>query len=143
MVCILGFSARARDRDGKQVPGVRRSFRVGERVRYVAHFFDGTPEDNPIGYLAVFEPIDPADDHRYAATQDYFVSLDCWEGLRKHFASTLIVMERDPAAVGTGTGPDLLHEVRGAYVLVEAKSAGVSRAGGKSTRPRNGSRKGV
>jgi hypothetical protein len=40
--------------------------------------------------MAVFEPLDPDDKNRYAATENYFVSLDCWEGLRKHFASTLV-----------------------------------------------------
>jgi hypothetical protein len=46
------------------------------------------PEGNPVGYMAVFEPIDKADKNRYAAAQNYFFTLDCWEGLRKHFALT-------------------------------------------------------
>ena len=88
MVCILGFSARARGLDNQPIPGGRRSFQVGERVRYVAFFYKDTPPDNPTGYMAVFEPLHSEDKNRYAATQDYFVSLDCWEGLREHFAST-------------------------------------------------------
>jgi hypothetical protein len=140
MVCIVGFSARPHDVEGRPIPRERRRFRIGERVRYITHFFKNTPEDNPIGYMAVFEPLDPKDKNRYAAAEVYFVSLDCWEGLRKHFASTLIVMERDPAAVASGKGPDILYEAEGAYVLVEAKSAAVPRVGGKSTRRRDGSR---
>jgi len=87
MVCILGFSARPRGLDDQPIPGARRSFHVGERVRYVTFFYKQTPEDNPTGYMAVFEPLDPEDKNRYAASQNYFVTLDCWEGLRKHFAS--------------------------------------------------------
>jgi hypothetical protein len=88
MVCILGFSARAQGRDKQPLPAVRRSFQVGERVRYITFFYKHTPTDNPTGCMAVFEPLGSKDKNRYAATQDYFVSLDCWEGLRKHFAST-------------------------------------------------------
>ena len=87
MVCILGFSARPRGLDNQPIPSARRSFHVGERVRYVTFFYKGTPEDNPTGYMAVFEPLHSEDKNRYAATQDYFVTLDCWEGIRKHFAS--------------------------------------------------------
>jgi hypothetical protein len=89
MICILGFSARPRGLDDQPVPGERRSFRVGERVRYVTFFYKKTPKDNPTGYMAVFEPLDLEDENRYAASESYFVTLDCWEGLRKHFASTL------------------------------------------------------
>jgi hypothetical protein len=46
--------------------------------------------------MAVFEPIDRQDQARYTATQNYFVSLDCWEGLRQHFLSTQVAaIERD------------------------------------------------
>jgi len=98
MVCILGFSARPRGLDDQPISGARRRFHVGERVRYVTFFYSHTPEDNPIGYMAVFEPIDKADKNRYAATQNYFVTLDCWEGLREHFALTSV------------TGPDKAGE---------------------------------
>ena len=88
MVCILGFSARPRGLDNQPIPSARRSFQVGERVRYVIFLYKDTPADNPTGYMAVFEPLHSEDKKRYAATQDYFVTLDCWEGIRKHFAST-------------------------------------------------------
>ncbi len=85
MVCILDFSARPRDLDNQPIAGKLRHFHIGERVRYRGFFFKSTPEDNPSGYMAVFEPIDQEDENRYAAVQTYFVTLDCWEGLRKHF----------------------------------------------------------
>jgi hypothetical protein len=88
MVCILGFSARPRGLDNQRIPSARRSFQVGERVRYVTFFYKDTPQDSPTGYMAVFEPLHSEDKNRYAATQDYFVTIDCWEGLRKHFEST-------------------------------------------------------
>ena len=143
MVCILEFSAQPRDGQARPIPGERRMFRIGERVRYLTHFFKNTPEDNPIGYMAVFEPLDPKDKKHYAATQTYFVSLDCWEGLKKHFASTLIVMERDRAIGRSGKGPGFEFQNQGVYILVEAKEGAVPRAGGKPARRRNVSRKGV
>jgi hypothetical protein len=88
MVCILAFSARPRGPDHQALSGPRREFHVGERVRYLASFFKNTPEDNPTGYMADFEPLDRGDGHRYAASQNYFVTLDCWQGLREHFAGT-------------------------------------------------------
>jgi hypothetical protein len=100
MVCILGFSARPRGLDDQPISGARRRFHVGERVRYVTFFYSHTPEDNPIGYMAVFEPIDKADKNRYAASQNYFVTLDCWEGLREHFALTSVT---GPDKAGEGT----------------------------------------
>jgi hypothetical protein len=42
--------------------------------------------DDPTGDMAVFEPLDPDDKNRYAATEVYFESLHCREGLRNHFA---------------------------------------------------------
>ena len=88
MVCILAFSARPRGLDDQPIPGPRRRFNVGEHVRYITFFYTATPEDNPIGFMAVFQPLDKADKNRYAATQDYFVTIDCWEGFRQHFAKT-------------------------------------------------------
>jgi hypothetical protein len=89
MVCILGFSARPRGPDGQRIPGAQRRFHVGERVRFIAFFYDATPEDNPVGYMAIFQPEDPADTNQYAATQSYFVTLDCWEGIRGHIVAQL------------------------------------------------------
>jgi hypothetical protein len=70
------------------------------------------------------------------------VSLDCWEGLRKHFFGKLIVMERDRVGAGDREGPDTLFQAEGAYALVEIKGSAVPRTAGKTARRRNGSRKG-
>ena len=91
MVCIVGFEARPRDDNNQPVAGKRRSFSTGEHVRYLRQFFVNTPEDNPIGHMAIFEPLDPNDKNRYGTTQDYFVSLECWENLRSYFASHSIL----------------------------------------------------
>ena len=88
IVCIVGFSARPRGAENQPVTASWRKFQIGERVRYITYFFKDTPTDNPTGYMAVFEPIDRQDEARYTATQNYFVSVDCWEGLRQHFLST-------------------------------------------------------
>jgi hypothetical protein len=92
MVCIVGFEARPRDDDDRPIAGRRRTFSIGERVRYVRHFFIDQPEDNPVGPMAVFEALDPDDKKSYGATQAYFVSLECWEGLKSYFASDLVAM---------------------------------------------------
>jgi hypothetical protein len=115
IVCILSFSARPRDSDNGPMPDARRDFQVGERVRYISSFFKKTPEDNPTGHMVVFEPVDGRDKNRFAATQTYFVTLECWEGLKKHFASTLIIR----------TAWDVVAELpeEGTYTLVEVKKA--------------------
>jgi hypothetical protein len=109
MICILRFSARPRGLDDQPIPGERRNFHVGERVRYVTFFYKKTPDDNPTGYMAVFEPLDPEDKNRYAASQNYFVTLDCWEGLREHFALTSV------------TGPDKAGERIKSPIAASAK----------------------
>jgi hypothetical protein len=58
MVCIVAFSARPRDSGNREVPGPRREFRIGERVRFIASFFKDLPADNPTGFVAAFEPLD-------------------------------------------------------------------------------------
>ena|SRR5437764_678523 len=63
-------------------------FRVGERVRYVSFFQDEPFKDHPgLGWMIVF---DAADGKRYAATQTYFVTEDCWERLKKFFARRML-----------------------------------------------------
>lgn len=90
LVCILEFSARPRDEGQTSILGARRVFRIGERVRLLDHFDKRSPEDNPTGMMAVFEPLD-GDGNRYAATESYFVTPDCWEGLRHHFATKVTI----------------------------------------------------
>jgi hypothetical protein len=87
MVCIVAFSARPRDSDSRPLTGPRREFRIGEHVRFMGSFFKDSPADNPTGYMAVFEPLGNGGQEQYVATQGYFVSLDCWAGLERHFRS--------------------------------------------------------
>jgi len=64
-----------------------RTFRIGERVRYVSFFQDQHYKDHPgLGWMVVF---DAADGKRYAATQTYFVTEECWQSLKKFFARRL------------------------------------------------------
>lgn len=60
-----------------------RAFRIGERVRYVSFYRHQNLANNPVCWMVVF---DAADGQRYAATQTYFVTTDCWQGLKEHFA---------------------------------------------------------
>ena len=65
-----------------------RQFRIGERVRYVSFFQDPHDKDVPgLGWMVIF---DAADGKRYAATQTYFVTDNCWRGLKKFFARRLL-----------------------------------------------------
>ena len=64
-----------------------RTFRVGERIRYVSSFRDDHFKDHPVGWMVVF---DAADGKRYAATQTYFVTKECWQGLKKFFAKRVL-----------------------------------------------------
>jgi hypothetical protein len=54
----------------------------------LGHFDKRSPEDNPTGMMIVFEPLD-GDGSRYAATESYFITPDCWEGLKDHFAAAM------------------------------------------------------
>lgn len=68
-----------------------RRFTIGERVRYVSFFQDQHFKDHPgLGWMVLFEG---ADGKRYAATQTYFVTEECWQGLKRFFAKRLL---RDP-----------------------------------------------
>jgi hypothetical protein len=122
MVCILDFEARPRDINDQPIAGKRRAFTTGEHVRYIRHFFVAKPEDNPIGYMAIFRSMDAKDDNLYGARHDYFVSLDCWENLKEHFARNLIVTERDVEKKAP----------RKTYVLTEVKSKPVRARGGEA-----------
>ena len=65
-----------------------RKFHIGERVRYVDFCHDRGPEyDHPTDWMVDF---DAADGQRYSATHIYFVTVECWEGLKKYFAKGLM-----------------------------------------------------
>lgn len=73
-----------------------RRFRIGERVRYVSFFQDQHYKDHPgLGWMVIFEA---ADGKRYAATQTYFVTEECWRGLKKFFAKRLLREPKRPKA---------------------------------------------
>ena len=59
-----------------------RKIRVGERVRFVSWYEDQHVSNNPVCWMVIFEA---ADGKRYAGTQTYFVTAECWHGLRKYF----------------------------------------------------------
>jgi hypothetical protein len=70
-----------------------RAFRIGERVRYAGYYQDENLKDNPVCWMILF---DAADGRRYHATQTYFVTVECWEGLKKYFARQLLKEPRRP-----------------------------------------------
>jgi hypothetical protein len=87
LVCIMPFSVIPNDAR----PGTnRRSFRIGERVRYVGYYQDKNLADNPAGWMVLFELDEPKGSRRFAATQTYFVTTESWEALKKYFAKGLM-----------------------------------------------------
>ena len=85
LICIHQFSASP---DGEPFSWeTSRTFRVGERVRYASFRQSRNLKDNPVGWTVVF---DATDGRRYAATQTYFVTEDCWKGLKKFFAKRVL-----------------------------------------------------
>ncbi len=63
-----------------------RDFQIGERVRYVGFYRDQNLKDNPVCWMVIF---DAADGKRYAATQTFFVTQECWENLKNYFTDHL------------------------------------------------------
>jgi hypothetical protein len=88
LVCIEGFSASPKGEPFSWETS--RTFRVGESVRYVSYYQDDHFKDRPVGWMVTFEA---TDGKTYAATQTYFVTCECWEGLKRFFAKRLL---RDP-----------------------------------------------
>jgi hypothetical protein len=88
IVCIEEFSASPQGEAFSW--DTSRTFRVGDRIRYAGSYLDPHFQDRPVGWMVVFD----ADDRkRYAATHTYFVTDECWQGLKKFFAKRLL---RDP-----------------------------------------------
>src|SRR4051812_10497996 len=85
LICIESFSASP---EGTPFSWeTSRTFRIGERVLYVDFFRDQHFQDHPSGWMIRF---DAADGRRYAATQTYFVTEECWKGLKGFFARRLL-----------------------------------------------------
>lgn len=103
IVCIQEFSARPRGQDRESTKAMRRTFRVGERVRYVESYFKETPEDNPTGYMIVFEPLRSKDGPRYDAVETNFVTPECCEGLKTYFATRFSLQVNRSGAVAAGS----------------------------------------
>ena len=65
-----------------------RHFRIGERVRYLGFLQDQHYKDHPgLGWMVRFQA---ADSKPYLAAQTYFVTEECWRGLKKFFARRLL-----------------------------------------------------
>ncbi len=61
-----------------------REFKVGESVQFHSFFHDQAFQDQPgLGWMIVF---DAGDCKQYAADQTFFVSMECWDSLRKYFS---------------------------------------------------------
>ncbi len=85
LICIQEFSASP---DGEGFSwDTSRTFRVGERVRYVSFRQDPNRADQPACWMVI---CDAADGKQYAATQTYFVTEECWRGLKRFFARRLL-----------------------------------------------------
>ena len=64
-----------------------RHFRIGERLRYLGSKQDPRLADRSNQWMIVFEA---ADGKRYAATQTYFVTEECWQLIKKALARRLL-----------------------------------------------------
>jgi hypothetical protein len=96
IVIIQHFNASP---EGEQFAwATSRRFRVGEEARFVRFFQDQHHMKHPgLGWTVVF---DAADGKRYAATQTYFVTDDCWRNIKRFFARRLM---RDPKRTGASS----------------------------------------
>src|SRR5262245_38019569 len=83
IVCILDFHASPQGENFSW--DTSRTFHVGERVRYAGAQQHAHYKDRANGLLCVFET---PDGKRYAATQSYFVTDECWRGLEQYFCRT-------------------------------------------------------
>src|SRR3954452_1496430 len=84
LICIEEFSASP---DGEGFSwDTSRTFRVGERVSYAGFRQDANRRDSPVCWMVIYE----ADGKRYAATQTYFVTEECWQGLKRFFARRVL-----------------------------------------------------
>jgi hypothetical protein len=84
LVCIQRFTAWPKGEES--VPKAGRTFRIGERVRYMGFYQDPKLKKNPDGWMVLFEAKGSKRPRRFAATQSHFVTAEGWERLRKFFA---------------------------------------------------------
>jgi hypothetical protein len=84
-VCIQEFHASP---DGEAFSwDTSRQFRVGEQLRFRGFRQDPNFKDRPNSWNVLFET---ADGKCYAATQTYFVTTECWQGIKRYFAQRLL-----------------------------------------------------
>jgi hypothetical protein len=80
VICIQAFHASP---DGEGFSWqASREFHVGERLRFLGSRQNPHLKDRPNGWLVIIET---ADSKRYAATQTYFVTEECWRGIEQFF----------------------------------------------------------
>lgn len=91
IVCIGEFSASPQGQGFSWETS--RTFRIGERMLYAGSYRDDQLRDHPAGWMVLF---DAPDGKRYSATQTYFVTRDCWRGLKRFFARRLLKEPRRP-----------------------------------------------
>ncbi len=84
LVCIASFSAAPKGEPF--VWETSRTFKIGERVRYLSHYREERDKDYPAGWLVV---VKAADGKEYAATQTYFVTRAVWRNLEAHVSVTV------------------------------------------------------
>lgn len=85
LVCIESFSASAKGEPFSWA--TCRTFKIGERVRYLSHYRDDHYKDHPAGWMVIFEA---ADAKEYAATQTYFLTREAWRNLEEYFVRYVI-----------------------------------------------------
>ncbi len=84
-VCIQDFHASP---EGEHFSwDTSRHFRLGDRLRYAGCRQNAALAGRPNEWMVVFET---ADDKRYAATQTYFVTTECWKTIKQFFARRLL-----------------------------------------------------
>jgi hypothetical protein len=71
------------------------TFRIGESVSYVNFRQNKHQKDSPAGWHVI---VRAADGKHYAATQTFFVTEECWEGLKKFLARRVL---REPRSEKT------------------------------------------
>jgi len=80
LVCIQAFHASPEGAAFSWTTSCH--FHVGQRLRYLGSAQDAHFGDRPNGWLVRFEA---GDGRCYAATQTYFVTNECWQGLESFF----------------------------------------------------------
>ncbi|MCI0459020.1 MAG: hypothetical protein L0Z62_18845 [Gemmataceae bacterium] len=85
LVCVESFSASPRGEPFSWQTS--RTFRIGERVKYVTHYRDEHRMDQPTGWMVV---VSAEDGKEYAATQTYFLTREAWRALERYFVNRTV-----------------------------------------------------